>query len=107
VGYIKLCLHRCVAAGGVVLTMVTVFLLGVLATNAEPALCVLGVTVESLSGGRFTKRLLVWAVSIGVAVGMDIGRCAGRQERQLALQCRQHYSLRVEGTCIGGEVRGR
>lgn len=57
------------------LTLVTVFLLGVLATNAEPALNVLGQTVESLSAGQFTKRLLIWAVSIGVAVGMDVGAC--------------------------------
>lgn len=55
------------------LTMATVFLLGVLATNAEPALNVLGHTVESLSGGRFSKRMLVWAVSVGVAIGMDAG----------------------------------
>lgn len=68
--------NSCTAhTGGVVLTMATVFLLGVLATNAEPALNVLGQTVESLSGGQFSKRLLVWAVSIGVAVGMDVGGC--------------------------------
>jgi hypothetical protein len=56
-----------------VLTMATIFALGVLATNAEPALNVLGATVETLSNGQFSKRLLVWAVSIGVAIGMDVG----------------------------------
>jgi hypothetical protein len=55
--------------------MATVFALGVLATNAEPALNVLGQTVETLSDGQFSKRLLVWAVSIGVAIGMDVGAC--------------------------------
>jgi len=60
-------------AGGVTLTMATIFLLGILATKAEPALNVLGETVETLSGGKFTKRLLIWAVCVGVAVGM----CAG------------------------------
>lgn len=53
--------------------MVTIFLLGILATKAEPALNVLGATVETLSGGKFTKRALIWAVCVGVAVGM----CAG------------------------------
>lgn len=53
--------------------MTTIFLLGILATKAEPALNVLGDTVETLSGGKFTKRALIWAVCVGVAVGM----CAG------------------------------
>jgi hypothetical protein len=56
--------------------MVTIFLLGVLATKAEPALNVLGDTVETLSGGKFTKRALIWAVCVGVAVGMCAGRCS-------------------------------
>ncbi|WIA41647.1 hypothetical protein OEZ86_009003 [Tetradesmus obliquus] len=60
-------------AGGVALTMVTVFLLGFLATKAEPALNVLGQTVETLSNRKFTKKALVYAVCARVAVGM----CAG------------------------------
>lgn len=62
-------------AGGIALTLATVFCLGVLATLAEPALNVLGQTVEELSGSRFSKRLLVWAVAVGVAVGLDVGAC--------------------------------
>lgn len=57
------------------LTLATVFCLGVLATLAEPALNVLGQTVEKLSGRRFSKRLLVWAVAVGVAAGLDAGAC--------------------------------
>lgn len=60
-------------SGGVTLTMVTIFLLGILATKAEPALNVLGETVETLSSGKFTKKMLIWAVCFGVAIGM----CAG------------------------------
>lgn len=55
--------------------MVTIFLLGILATKAEPALNVLGDTVETLSGGKFTKKALIWAVCVGVAVGMCAGGC--------------------------------
>lgn len=60
-------------SGGVTLTMVVIFLLGILATKAEPALNVLGDTVEALSGGKFAKSALIWSVCVGVAVGM----CAG------------------------------
>ncbi|WIA21511.1 hypothetical protein OEZ85_000714 [Tetradesmus obliquus] len=60
-------------AGGVTIVMLTLFLLGVLATKAEPALNVLGETVETLSSGKFTKKMLIYAVCIGVAAGMCVG----------------------------------
>lgn len=41
--------------------------------RAEPALNVLGRTVEALSGGVFSCKMLVWAVALGVGVGMAIG----------------------------------
>ena len=59
--------------GGVALTIVTVFILGFLATRAEPALNVLGKTVEQLSKGAFSRKLLVYAVCVGVAIGMSAG----------------------------------
>ena len=59
--------------GGVALTIATVFILGFLATRAEPALNVLGKTVEQLSKGAFSRKLLVYAVCVGVAVGMSAG----------------------------------
>ena len=60
-------------AGGLILVLVTVFLLGVLATRAEPALNVLGCTVERLSGGAFTSKMLIGAVCVGVGTGMAVG----------------------------------
>ncbi|KAF6248567.1 hypothetical protein COO60DRAFT_1065160 [Scenedesmus sp. NREL 46B-D3] len=62
-------------AGGVTIVMLTLFLLGILATKAEPALNVLGETVETLSGGKFTKKMLIWGVCAGVATGMCAGAC--------------------------------
>jgi hypothetical protein len=59
--------------GGVALTLVTVFLLGFLATRAEPALNVLGRTVEKLSRGSFPRSMLVYSVCLGVGTGMAIG----------------------------------
>lgn len=75
----------CSFAGGVTITMLTIFALGFAATNAEPALNVLGQTVETLSNGKFTKNALVYAVCVGVAIGM----CAGKVVRvQLGLSLR-------------------
>jgi hypothetical protein len=49
--------------GGVAVVVVTVFVLGFLATRAEPALRVMGRTVEALSDGRFTTSMLVYTVN--------------------------------------------
>jgi len=62
-------------AGGMIICMLAVFLLGILATKAEPALNVLGDTVQALSSGKFTKNMLIWSVCVGVAVGMCVGAC--------------------------------
>lgn len=51
---------------------IIIFLLGILATRAEPALNVLGRTVEALSGGVFTCKMLIQCVSLGVGVGMAV-----------------------------------
>ena len=60
-------------AGGLILVLVVVFLLGVLATKAEPAHNVLGRTVERLSGRAFTSRMLIGAVCVGVGTGLAVG----------------------------------
>ena len=48
--------------GGVSIVVATVFVLGFLATRAEPALRVMGRTVEALSEGRFTTSMLIYTV---------------------------------------------
>lgn len=58
------------------IVMVVMLALGVLATKAEPALNVLGATVQRLSGGSFSKAMLVSAVSLGVGAGMCLGEWA-------------------------------
>lgn len=60
-------------AGGLILVLVVIFVLGVLATKAEPALNVLGRTVERLSGRAFTARMLIGAVCVGVGAGLAAG----------------------------------
>ncbi len=61
--------------GGVTLTLGTVFALGFLATNAEPALNVLGFVVQNISGGTFTRNFLVYSVCVGVSSGLVMGSC--------------------------------
>jgi hypothetical protein len=60
-------------AGGLVLLLAIVFALGVLATRAEPALLMLGRTVEKLSGGAVSARVLNAAVCVGVGAGVAVG----------------------------------
>ena len=50
-----------------------VFSLGFLATRAEPALRVMGKTVETLSEGQFSQSALVYTVCVGVGCGMVLG----------------------------------
>lgn len=58
---------------GITITIATVFILGVLATRAEPALNVLGKTVEKMSRGSFSRNLLIYSVCLGVGTGMSMG----------------------------------
>jgi uncharacterized membrane protein YvlD (DUF360 family) len=58
---------------GVAIALGTMFVLGILATRAEPALNVLGQTVEKLTKGSFTKNMLIYAVCFGVGTGMTVG----------------------------------
>jgi hypothetical protein len=51
---------------GVLIVMSVVFSLGFLATRAEPALRVMGKTVEALSQGQFSESALVYTVCVGV-----------------------------------------
>lgn len=58
---------------GTFLTMVFSFVLGLLATLAEPALNVTGKTVEKMSNKIFSKILLQLVVAVGVGVGLAVG----------------------------------
>lgn len=58
---------------GLVLVVTFAWVLGFGATLAEPALNALGITVEELTNGAFSKKLLMMAVAIGVACGIAAG----------------------------------
>lgn len=58
---------------GVVVALAFAFVLGFGATMAEPALSALGATVQTLTSGVLRKRALIFAVSVGVAVGVAAG----------------------------------
>jgi hypothetical protein len=58
---------------GVVLVIVFAWVLGFGSTMAEPALNAVGITVEELTNGAFSRRLLLNAVAIGVGCGLALG----------------------------------
>jgi hypothetical protein len=58
---------------GVGVALFFAFALGFGATLAEPALITLGITVENLTNGALPKRSLIFAVSLGVGVGITVG----------------------------------
>jgi hypothetical protein len=58
---------------GVFIAIAFAWILGFGATLAEPALNALGMTVENLTQGAFRKRMLMMAVSTGVAIGIALG----------------------------------
>jgi hypothetical protein len=58
---------------GIGIALFFAWALGFGATLAEPALNALGITVENLTNGVFKKRMLLYAVSIGVGFGLATG----------------------------------
>lgn len=70
---IELGLYPYSYSSGVAIALGTMFALGFMATRAEPALNVVGQTVEKLSKGSFTCNMLVYSVCFGVGIGMTVG----------------------------------
>jgi hypothetical protein len=62
-----------VHALGILLVIVFAWVLGFGSTMAEPALNAVGITVEELTNGAFSRRLLLNAVAIGVGCGLALG----------------------------------
>ena len=58
---------------GIFIVLLFAWFLGFGATLAEPALNALGNTVQTLTNGAFEKKLLMYAVSIGVGCGIATG----------------------------------
>lgn len=58
---------------GLFISFLFAFFLGYGATLAEPALNALGLTVEKITNGAFRKKLVMFSVSLGVALGLSVG----------------------------------
>lgn len=58
---------------GIGVALLFALLLGFGATLAEPALNAMGITVQNLTDGAFTKKLLIRAVAVGVGLGVALG----------------------------------
>lgn len=59
--------------GGMIVLLLFAFVMGYAATMAEPALQALGKTVEEITVGIFKRKRLMFAVSVGVGIGMMAG----------------------------------
>ena len=91
-------------AGGLILVLVVVFFIGVLATRAEPALNVLGGTVERLSNGSFTSKMLIGAVCVGVGVGMAVGSVKILYELPIVYFILGKYAIAILLTIFTGDA---
>ena len=79
------------------------WVLGFGATLAEPALNALGITVEELTNGAFSRGLLMVAVAVGVAVGIALGVAKLVFALDLALLLVPGYTVLLLLTALSGE----
>ena len=88
---------------GVTTAVAFAWVLGFGATLAEPALNALGLTVENLTNGAFKKRMLMYAVSIGVAFGIGLGVLKILFDIPIAYMIVPGYLLAVVLTALSSE----
>lgn len=77
--------------------------LGFGATVAEPALNAMGITVQNLTDGAFTKKLLIRSVAVGVALGVAVGVAKVIFAIPMALLIIPAYLLTLALTAISSE----
>ncbi len=88
---------------GISVALLFASVLGFGATLAEPALNALGETVESLTNGAFKKSTLMYAVSVGVGIGITIGVVKIIYNIPLAYILIPAYTVAVMLTAISSE----
>lgn len=88
---------------GIGLALLFALLLGFGATLAEPALNAMGVTVQNLTDGAFTKKLLIHAVAAGVGLGVALGVAKVIFAIPIALLIIPAYLLALALTVISSE----
>lgn len=88
---------------GIALTLLFALLLGFGATLAEPALNAMGMTVQELTDGAFTKNTLIRAAAFGVGVGTAIGVAKIIFDLPIAWLLLPSYALALFMTLLSGE----
>jgi len=88
---------------GMIVAVLFAWLLGFGATLAEPALNALGQTVENLTNGSFSKKMLMYAVSFGVACGIAVGVLKIAFDLPLGWLLIPAYSLAIFLTWLSSE----
>lgn len=88
---------------GVGVALLFALLLGFGATVAEPALNAMGVTVQNLTDGAFTKKLLIHSVAAGVGLGAAMGVAKVIFAIPMALLIIPAYLLALALTVVSSE----
>jgi hypothetical protein len=88
---------------GVAIVLLFALALGFGATLAEPALNAMGITVQTLTDGAFSKTTLVRAVAVGVGVGTTLGVVKVVFNLPLALLLVPAYGLALLLTLLSRE----
>jgi len=88
---------------GMAVAVIFAWILGFGATLAEPALNALGQTVENLTNGSFSKKMLMYAVSFGVACGIATGVLKIAFDLPLGWLLIPSYSLAIVLTWLSSE----
>jgi hypothetical protein len=88
---------------GISVALLFALLLGFGATVAEPALNAMGVTVQNLTDGAFTKKLLIHSVAAGVGLGAALGVAKVIFAIPMALLIIPAYLLALALTAISSE----
>ena len=88
---------------GISIALLFAMLLGFGATLAEPALNAMGVTVQNLTDGAFTKKLLIRSVAAGVGLGAALGVAKVIFAIPIALLIIPAYLLALALTVISSE----
>jgi len=89
---------------GPIVILAFAFLSGFIATFAEPALAALGETVEKNTKGKFGKFKLIFAVAIGVGLGIVLGMMKVFYNLPLWVILTVGYSLNLVLTHFADEV---
>eukprot|EP00557_Chaetoceros_sp_GSL56_P006035 CAMPEP_0176490692 /NCGR_PEP_ID=MMETSP0200_2-20121128/8008_1 /TAXON_ID=947934 /ORGANISM="Chaetoceros sp., Strain GSL56" /LENGTH=682 /DNA_ID=CAMNT_0017888019 /DNA_START=200 /DNA_END=2248 /DNA_ORIENTATION=+ len=91
-------------AGGTAVANLFIFLLGILATRAEPGLKVLAEQVKTLTNGVMKKTKTIYSVALGVGIGMVAGTSRLQLDTSIFPYLAVMYSMALVLTIFSPEI---